>query len=165
VVSFLHFSPPPWCIYIVFLPMPVTCPTYLIHWDSWVIYSEYIPWCSSLCSFHQSHFTSSSLGPLYLPQHPVPEHILPVLFPKCKKSSLSPIQNKKTRSAFYKQQNCTFELLVVSPNLRCCCFIVFRCHNLAMGWGARTQLWGLLSRATHTMMKWTSMQNEKQMQR
>jgi len=67
----------------------------------------------------KSRFTSSPLGPLYLPQHPVPEHFLPVLFRKCKKSSLWPIQNKKTRSAFYKQQNCTFELLVISPYLKC----------------------------------------------
>ena len=115
MVSFPQISPPPGCIYILFLPMRVTCPTYLIHSVTWVIFGEYISWRFSLCSFHQSRFTPSSLGPLYLPQHPVPEHFLPVFFLKCKKSSLSPIQNKKTRSAFYKQQNCTFELLVVSP--------------------------------------------------
>jgi hypothetical protein len=105
--------------------MYVTCPAYLIHRVTWVLFGEYISWCSSLCSIHQSCFTSSSLGPLYLPQHPVPEHFLLVLFPKCKKLSLSPIQNKKTRSAFYKQQNCTFELLVVSPYLKCCVSLLY----------------------------------------
>jgi hypothetical protein len=102
-------------------------------------------------ALHYAVFSSLVLlpPPLYLPQRPAPEHSLPVLFPKCKKSSLSPTQNKKTRSAFYKQQNCMFELLVVSPYLTC---YVSLLYLGGYGLGCKNMALGLLSRMTHIMI-------------
>jgi hypothetical protein len=88
----MHFS----------LPFHTIRPIHLIIIDliTWIIFcEEHKSWSSSLCSFLQSPFTSTPLGPNYLPQHPIQKHPQPLFFCDC--------ESPRFISMWNNRQNCS----------------------------------------------------------